>query len=154
MNTTQFELSRNAFGKLILTAGGETHEGVIPVRAFPIQTPEDNISLVSNDGREVAWIDRLQDLAGPVRELILDDLSGREFVPEILNIIGVSSFSTPCTWTVNTNRGETSFVLRVEEDIRRIGEDLLVTDSHGINFLIRNPTRLARHDRKILDRFL
>ena len=154
MKTTQFELSRNSFGKLIMTANGETHEGVIPVRAFPIQTPEDNISLVSDDGREVAWIDRLDDLPRPVRELILDDLSGREFVPEILDIVGVSSFSTPCTWTVNTNRGATSFVLRVEEDIRRLGEDLLVTDSHGINFLIRNHAKMARHDRKILDRFL
>jgi len=154
MLTTEFELIRNSFGKLILTVGGETHEGVIPVRAFPIQTPEDNISLVSSDGREVAWIDRLTELPPYQRELILTDLSGREFVPEVIDIISVSSFSTPCTWTVSTDRGETSFVLRVEEDIRRIGENLLVTDNHGINFLIRNPAKLARPARKILDRFL
>lgn len=154
MQTTHFELSRNAFGKLILTAAGETHEGVVPVRAFPIQTPEDNISMVSNDGREVAWIDSLQDLPQPLRELILKDLSGREFVPEILSIVSVSSFSTPCTWTVITNRGDSSFVLRAEEDIRRVGEDLLVTDNHGINFLIRQPAKLDKHGRKILDRFL
>jgi Domain of unknown function (DUF1854) len=154
MQTTEFELSRNAFGKLTLTANGESHEGVIPVRAFPIQTPEDNISLVSSDGREVGWVNRLIDLSQPLRELILNELSGREFVPEILKIIGVSSFSTPCTWTVKTDRGETNFVLRVEEDIRRIGEDLLVTDNHGINYLIRQPTNLDKSDRKILDRFL
>lgn len=154
MHTTEFELSRNSFGKLTLTAGGESHQGVNPVRAFPIQTPHDNISLVSSDGREVAWVDRLQDLAPQVRDLIVNELSGREFVPEILTIIGVSSFSTPCTWTVNTDRGETSFVLRVEEDIRRIGEDLLVTDNHGINFLIRQPARLDKAARRILDRFL
>lgn len=154
MQTTEFELSRNAFGKLTLTAHGEVHEGVTPVRAFPIQTPHDNISLVSGDGREVAWVDRLLDLPQPVRDLILNELSGREFVPEILTIIGVSSFSTPCTWTVNTDRGETSFVLRVEEDIRRIGDDLLVTDNHGINFLIRQPAKLDKAARRILDRFL
>ena len=154
MQSTQFELTRNSFGKLMLTVDGETHDGVIPVRAFPIQTPEDNISLVSNDGREVAWIDRLIDLPQQQRDLILNDLSGREFVTEILDIISVSSFSTPCTWTVSTDRGETSFVLRVEEDIRRIGEDLLVTDNHGINFLIRKPAKLAKATRKILDRFL
>ena len=154
MQSTQFELTRNSFGKLMLTVDGETHDGVVPVRAFPIQTPEDNISLVSNDGREVAWIDRLIDLPQQQRDLILNDLSGREFVPEILDIISVSSFSTPCTWTVSTDRGETSFVLRVEEDIRRIGEDLLVTDNHGINFLIRKPAKLAKATRKILDRFL
>lgn len=154
MQTTKFELSRNAFGKLTLIAQGETYEGVAPVRAFPIQTPEENISLVSSDGREVAWVNHLVDLPPPIRELITKELSGREFVPEIVNIIDVSSFSTPCTWTVATDRGETSFVLRVEEDIRRIGEDLLVTDNHGINYLIRQPATLDKRARKILDRFL
>ena len=154
MQSTPFELSRNAFGKLTLIANGETHIDVSPVRAFPIQTPQDNISIISSDGQEVAWIDRLSDLAPALRELILDDLAGREFVPEIVNIVGVSSFSTPCTWTVETDRGATSFVLRVEEDIRRIGDSLLVTDSHGINFMIRQPGALDKAARKILYRFL
>lgn len=154
MQSTPFELSRNAFGKLTLIVDGETHVDVSPVRAFPIQTPQDNISIISSDGREVAWIDRLSDLTATLRELILDDLSGREFVPEIISIVSVSSFSTPCTWSVETDRGATSFVLRVEEDIRRIGDSLLVTDSHGINFMIRNPTQLDRVGRRILDRFL
>ncbi|PRC91249.1 DUF1854 domain-containing protein [Solimicrobium silvestre] len=154
MQTSNFELSRNAFGKLTLTTGEEVHEGVTPVRAFPIQTPNECIALVSTDGREVAWIERLEDVSLQVRDLVLNELAGREFVPEILQIIGVSSFSTPCTWTVATDRGETNFVLRVEEDIRRIGDSLLVTDNHGINFLIRQPTKLDKHGRKILDRFL
>lgn len=152
--TTEFELICNPFGKLVLTVNGETIEGVTPVRAFPIQTPDDNISLVSGDGREVAWIDRLSDLQPAVRDLIRSNLAGREFVPVVADIVGVSSFSTPCTWTVKTDRGETSFVLRVEEDIRRIGEDLLVTDNHGINYLIRQPARLPKPARRILDRFL
>ena len=138
----------------MLTANGETHEGVTPVRAFPIQTPEEGIALVSTDGREVAWVERLVDLPQQVRDLITNELAGREFVPVVDRIIGVSSFSTPCTWTVAPDRGETNFVLRVEEDIRRVGESLLVTDNHGINFLIRNPRKLDKHSRKILDRFL
>lgn len=154
MQSNPFELSRNAFGKLTLTVDGQTYTDVVPVRAFPIQTPQDNIALVSTDGREVAWIERLSDLPTELRELILEDLAGREFVPEIVKIVSVSSFSTPCTWSVETDRGATSFVLRVEEDIRRIGDSLLVTDSHGINFMIRNPTELDRAARKILDRFL
>ena len=154
MQTTEFNLVRNSFGKLILTVAGETHDAVKPVRAFPILTPDGNISLVSNDGREVAWVDSLADLPLTIRELILDELAGNEFVPEVITIIGVSSFSTPCTWTVKTDRGNTSFVLRVEEDIRRVGQDLLVTDNHGINYLIRDPAKLDKHARKILDRFL
>jgi hypothetical protein len=76
-------------------------------------------------------------------------------MPEILSISSVTSFSTPCTWHVHTDRGETRFVLRGDEDIRRVGPTiLLVTDSHGIQFLIRDPVALSKDSRRILDRFL
>ena len=52
-------------------------------------------------------------------------------------------------------RGETQFVLKVDEDIRRVGEaSLLIADNHGINFLVRDMFRIDKHSRKILDRFL
>jgi len=156
MATTSFELQRNSFGKLVLrNETGETFDGVSPVRAFPIQSPLEGISLVTNDGREVAWIDRLSDLEQAKRELILGELEGREFMPEIQNIQSVSSFALPCTWRVSTDRGDTEFVLKGDEDIRRIGaSSLLISDNHGIQFLIRDMFGLDRHSRKILDRFL
>ena len=155
MQTSSFQLLRTAFGRLNLTRDGEVFEGVNPVRAFPLQTPEHNIALVSTDGREVAWIADLRDVPAATRELILDELAGNEFVPEISDIVNVTSFSTPCTWTVRTDRGQTDFVLRGEEDIRRMGgETLLVTDTHGINYLIRHHSALNKHSRQILDRFL
>lgn len=155
MTTTSFTLTRNPFGRLVLTSGGVTHEGVMPVRAFPIQAPDDGIALVNTDGAEVAWIERLADLPQTTRALIEEELGGREFMPEIARIESVSSFATPCTWTVATDRGPTSFVLRGEEDIRRIGGNtLLISDSHGIHFLVRDLPALDRHSRKILDRFL
>lgn len=156
MATTTFQLTRNAFGRLVLTGDdGQSYEGVTPVRAFPIQAPDDGIAMVSADGREVAWIDRLSDLPDAVRQLVAEELEGREFMPEIQSISHVTSFATPCTWRVATDRGETDFVLRGEEDIRRIGQNtLLVADNHGIHFLIRDMFALDKHSRKILDRFL
>ena len=156
MATTEFQLTRNPFGRLILTSSDEqVYEGVAPVRAFPIQAPDDGIAMVNADGQEVAWIDRLSDLSAPVRALVEEELAGREFMPEISRISHVTSFATPCTWHVETNRGETDFVLRGEEDIRRIGSStLLVVDIHGIHFLIRDMLVLDKHSRKILDRFL
>ncbi|MES2017895.1 MAG: DUF1854 domain-containing protein [Pseudomonadota bacterium] len=151
-----FELSRNSFGKLILTdADGQLHEGVSPVRAFPIQAPSKGISMVLGDGKEVGWIDDLAELAPPVRALVEDELEGREFMPEIVHLKSVSSYATPCTWHVNTDRGDTAFTLKGEEDIRRIGAaSLLITDNHGINFLIRDMYTIDKHTRRILDRFL
>jgi hypothetical protein len=151
-----FQLERNSFGKLMLTgADGVQHDGVVPVRAFPIQTPGKSISMVLPDGKEVAWIDDLAYLPMNMRNLVQDELDGREFMPEISHIADVSSFATPCTWTVKTDRGDTEFTLKGEEDIRRIGEaSLLISDNHGIHFLIRDMFGIDKHSRKILDRFL
>jgi len=156
MTTTPFELRRDSFGKLVFTGeDGIDIPGVIPVRAFPIQAPTRGISLVRDGGKEVAWIDDLATAPAHIGALVSEELEGREFIPEIAHIASVSSFATPCTWHVKTDRGDTAFVLKVDEDIRRVGEaSLLIADSHGINFLVRDMFRIDKHSRRILDRFL
>ena len=156
MASTTFTLSRDTFGKLVMTdADGQVFEGVAPVRAFPIQSPDEGISLVLGNGKEVAWIDHVDALPEPTRSLLQEELEGREFMPEIARVKSVSSFATPCTWYVDTDRGETQFVLKGEEDIRRIGAtSLLIADNHGIHFLIRDMFNIDKTTRKILDRFL
>lgn len=156
MATSTFQLSRDSFGALALTTDdGQLHHGVSPVRAFPIQSPDHGIALVLHDGKEVAWIDDIADLPPAVRALLQEELDGREFMPEILHIVDVSSYATPCTWFVKTDRGDTEFVLKDEGDIRRIGDaSLLVADNHGIHFLVRNMFTIDKHSRRILDRFL
>ena len=160
MNDVQsipFQLSRNAFGKLAYSAPGEAevHEGVVPVRAFPIAAPDTGIAIVSTDGRELAWIEHLSDLPQAIRLLLEEELASREFLPEITRIKHVSVFASPSTWTVATSRGDALLVLKGEEDIRRIGESsLIIADTHGIQFLIRDLQKLDKHSRKLLDRFL
>lgn len=157
VTASRFTLERTPFGKLVLTnASGERFEGVVPVRAFPIQSPEDGISLVSTDGKEVAWVDLLSDVPQPAQDLIRAELATREFMPVIERIVSVTSYSTPCTWTVETDRGTTEFVLRGDEDIRRIGKDnaLLIADAHGIQYLVRDQFAMDAHSKRIFDRFL
>ncbi|WP_265947851.1 DUF1854 domain-containing protein [Dechloromonas sp. A34] len=156
MTTPNFTLSRNAFGQLILTtANGESHVGIIPVRAFPIAAPDEGIALVSADGHEAGWIDRIADLPPAIGQLIEEELASREFVPEIERIVEVSSFACPSTWQVVTDRGDAALVLKGEEDIRRLTQTrLIIADTHGIEFLIRDTGKLDRHSRKLLDRFL
>ena len=156
MPPPDFKLSRNAFGRLVFVdRDGRTEAAVVPVRAFPLSAPGERIAIVGADGRELAWIDRLGDLADDVRALIEDELASREFMPEIRRIVGVSSFATPSTWQLETDRGETSMVLKGEEDIRRLGRtSLLIADSNGIHFLIRDLVALDRSSRRLLDRFL
>ena len=156
MPAPDFTLSRNAFGRLVFTAAdGAVSEGVVPIRAFPISAADEGVALVSTDGREVAWLDRVADLPENLRSLVEAELASREFMPEIKRIVGVSSFATPSTWQVGTDRGATQLVLKGEEDIRRLGRTaLLIADANGIQFLVRDIQSLDRASRKLLDRFL
>lgn len=155
-DTPGWTLMRNPMGRLVWQgADGVEQVGVVPVRAFPLGAPEEGLSLVSPDGHELVWIDRLDALPEPARTLIADELSRREFVPEIIRLVGVSTFSTPSTWTVETDRGATTFVLKAEEDIRRLsGPALLIASAHGIAFRIRDRFGLDRASRRLLERFL
>ena len=154
--TADFQLHRDTFGRLtLIDSEGTAHAGVTTVRAFPISSPEDGIAIVDPYGHELAWIERVDDLPAELRALVEGELASREFMPIISRIVDVSGHATPSTWKVVTNHGDTQFVLKGEEDIRRLGiQGLLIADSHGIHFLIRDRYALDAHSRKILDRFL
>jgi hypothetical protein len=151
-----FQLQRNPFGQLVLTGlDGIAHVGVEPARAFPITAPHEGISMLSHGGHELAWIPDLSKLPEETRRLINEELEVREFMPKVLRITGVSGFATPCTWQVETDKGAIGFTLKAEDDIRRLaGSALLIVDSHGIQFLVRDRHSLDDASRRILERFL
>jgi len=150
-----FKLIRNQAGRLVFTGNDTSVENVVPVRAFPIAAPGACISLTDGEGHELAWIEKMSDLPADIRALIEEELACREFTPEICRIVSVSSFATPSTWRVQTDRGEAELLLKAEDHIRRLTHtSLLITDSHGVSFLIRDVEQLDAHSRKLLDRFL
>lgn len=152
-----FQLQRNAHGRLVLhLADGTEHVGVTPVRAFPVSAPQEGLSLVAAEGQELLWFDAMDEIPAEARALIEQDLVAREFLPTITRIVSVSSFSTPSTWRVETDRGPAALVLKGEEDIRRLAEriHLRISASDGVQFRIADATRLDRASRKLLERFL
>ena len=147
---------RDRFGRLIFTSrDGETQEA-LPVRAFPIGAPDEGIALVDPHGHELAWIERLDDLPAELRQLVEGELASREFMPVIERIVDVTSYATPSTWQVITNRGESKLILKGEEDIRRLAgrTKLLIAASDGLQFHVPDTTALDRASRKLLERFL
>jgi hypothetical protein len=138
-----------------VTAEGVRYEHVLAVRSFPVAAPDEGIALVNIDGKELLWIPNLSQVESKARANIQKAITQREFMPQILKLYGVSSFITPSTWDIETDRGRTALLLKGEEDIRRLsGAVLLVTDGHGIQFLIRDLAQMDRTSRKLLDRFL
>ncbi len=134
---------------------GARHPGVVPVRSFPVDAPDEFISLVDSDGRELASIEHLDQLPPATRAAIEEALAKREFMPIIERIVSVSRFVAPCVWSVTTSRGATEFLLRGEEAIRRLPPTrVLIADGDGIQYLIADLDRLDERSRRILDRFM
>ena len=154
MNT--FDLQRDAFGQWVLhMQGGAQHAPVTALRAYPVTAPNGGVALMDAEGHELIWVDALSDLPPDLQSRVLQALSEREFLPVIDRLESVSSFATPSTWTVQTDRGTARFLLKGEEDIRRLtGTVLLINDADGVQYMIRDLAAMDKHSRKLLDRFL
>ena len=154
--TLKFDFFKDPFGGWTLrTDDGQTFNNVSLVRPFPISAPTPSVSILSHDGRELIWIDDMTELPGPLQESLIEALTQGEFMPEIERLVGVSSYTTPSTWLVQTDRGQCELVLKGEENIRRLNaETLIIADACGVDFIIRRPSQLDLHSRRLLDRFM
>lgn len=150
------QLQRNPLGRWVWTdALGLRHEQVVVVRAYPVTAPEQGVGVMDAEGHELAWFERLDAVLQPLQGVLREAIGEREFLPEIQRLKAVSSLVTPSVWTVQTDRGEARFMLKGEEDIRRLtGKALIVSDADGVQYLIRDPMALDKASRKLLDRFM
>jgi hypothetical protein len=148
--------SYDSLGRLVFRdAEGREHVDVTPVRGFPISEPDYGVSICNADGRELLWIERLTDLPGEPRDVLQRDLARREFMPILQRIVRISTNAEPCEWEVETDRGRTSFVLRTDEDVRRLeGRRAMVTDANGVSYLIPDLEALDAASRRYLERYL
>lgn len=151
-----FELEHDPWGQLVLVdAEGVRHEGVAPVRGFPISDPKHWVSICNEAGKELVCIDDLSRLPPQVRQVLEEDLARREFVPVIQRILRASGDTEPCEWDVETDRGITRFVLDSEDDVRRTGPHSgMVIDSNGIRYLISDVRQLDAKSLQIVQAYL
>ena len=150
------KLERNPLGRWVWTdAQGQSHAPVLVVRAYPVTAPEQGVGIMDAEGHELAWFERLDAVPQPLQGVLREAIGEREFLPEIQRLKAVSSLVTPSVWTVQTDRGEARFMLKGEEDIRRLtGKALIVSDADGVQYLSRDPMALDKASRKLLDRFM
>lgn len=151
-----FELHQDAWGRLVLTdSQGRQHTGATAVRAFPLSSPRRGVSLLDADGRELVWIEDLDALPAGLQRQLEDYLERREFVPVISRVRSISAAVEPSEWDVETDRGRTRFQLNSEDDVHQLSDhSALVTDSHGIRYLIPDTRTLDPASRRLLERFL
>ena len=149
----RFSLARDQWGQLVFIAhDGARHSPVVPIPLFPISAPNEWVSIRGADGGELACIEDPSTLDPDVRQLLDEELARREFVPVIERIVRVSGTSEPCEWTVQTDRGPTRFVLKSEDDVRRIGDgQILIVDAHGTRYQIPDIKSVDAKSRRIVE---
>ncbi len=137
-------------GLVLRTADGET-AGIRPVRCFPWSDPGGAVSLCDSEGREVAFLPRLDRLSDSARAFLEPEVRRHEFVPVIRRILSIAPRGEPNTWEVETDRGPTTFTLQAESDVRRLPpHGLLIVDTRGVRFAIPDVRRLDRPSRRAL----
>jgi hypothetical protein len=151
-----FTLERDSRGHLVLIdAQGERYSDAAPVRAFPLSDPLHAISICDKDGREIVYIDSLNDLEPATRAIVEEALGQREFVPVILKILSTPPRTEPALWQVETDRGVTSFEVESEDSIyRRDPRQVSIVDVRGIRYLIPDTRKLDKQSQRVLERFL
>ena len=154
-DTTTLDFDRDAWGRLVLTMGGQKHVGIEPVRCFPLSDPEKAIAILDPEGHELLTLPSLDSLNPTARKILESELIGRDFVPVIRRVISASNPNPPCRWSVETDRGETSFQLESEDDIRKLGPNrVMIADSNGIRYSIPDVRQLDAATQRIVQRLV
>jgi len=150
-----FTLTRNAAGRLVLTEqNGRVHDGVEPVRAFPLSDTDRLVSILDSHGCEVTCVSDLAALPDETAAMIRQELADREFLPRIERINHVMTRKEPHEWDVLTDRGRVQFLLR-DDDIRRLGPTkAILVDAHGVRFYIPDSRQMDPKSRRILSQYL
>lgn len=131
------------------TAGGERFEKLEPRRLFPVSRASNYITLLDEDGVEVAIIKSLMDLNKPSLEVIEYSLNDYYLVPHIQRILSVSEKNGKIHWIVETERGMKEFDIRNRNHDIRVYSDgrVRVRDSDDNRYIISDYRTLDKHSR-------
>jgi hypothetical protein len=144
-----FKLDRDAWSHLRLNdSKGKVYSEVMVIPMYPVGAPKEWVSILSKDGEELVCLKNLDALDPMDRQAIEQELTLREFVPQILKVHWVSGTQEPCEWDVDTDHGRTRFVLNAEEDVRRVSAwTVHFIDANGCRFRVDDIRKLDSRSR-------
>ena len=131
------------------TATGERFEKLEPRRLFPVSRANNYITLLDEEGVEVAIIKSLMDLNKESLEVIEYSLNDYYLVPHIERILSVSEKNGKIHWVVETERGMKEFDIRNRNHDIRVYSDgrVRVRDSDDNRYIISDYRTLDKHSR-------
>ena len=140
----------------------EFFERVVPVRAFPISSPDHFIAICEPDtqmggrGAEIGMIETLDVFPSEVSDMIRLELERRYFTPSIKKIHGFKEKFGYCYWDVTTTAGRVEFIMNTPTNNIRTLEDgrVFMYDIDGNCFTIDDPKALDKHSYKKVEIYL
>ena len=134
------------------TASGERFEKLEPRRLFPVSRADTYITLLDEEGVEIAIIKTLTDLDQDSLEVIKYSLDDYYLVPHIQKILSVSEKNGKIHWIVETERGMKEFDIRNRNHDIRVYSDgrVRVRDSDDNRYIISDYRTLDKHSRRQL----
>jgi ATP-binding cassette subfamily B protein len=155
MNVARLSLERDGDGGLwALDLSTGEREKVLPRRCFPLSHPDRYVCLVDEHGRDRALLDEPASLDETSRHVLWSALGEHEFLPKVTRIDRVVHEATWSEWHVETDRGARVFVVEQEDHIRRLDDGRhVITDQHGMRYLVPTPENLDSHSRRWLGRY-
>ena len=132
------------------TAAGEHFEKLEPRRLFPVSRANNYITLLDEEGVEVARIKSLMDLNKESLEVIEYSLNDYYLVPHITRIISITEKNGKIHWTVETDRGYKEFDVRNRNHDVRVYSDgrVRVRDSDDNRYIISDYRKLDAHSKR------
>jgi hypothetical protein len=154
-DTPRLGLRHPAQGRLTLTdAAGTVHDGVLPVRLFPLTDPSHWVALIGGDGGELACIENPDELAEEERQVLLEALAYRDFVPVIELIETIRRAAHGYDWQVVTDRGRVRFTVENDESIQPLGGGgIVIVDRNNTRYLIPRCSAMDARSRQKLERY-
>jgi len=124
-------------------------------RCFPWSLPGRYVSILNKDGEELALLESLEQLPPDSRRIVEEELSAVVFNPRIRRVLSRKDEFGITSITAETDRGEVTFQVRSEDDVRSLSATrVLFRDADGNVYEVADITRLDRASRKHLERYL
>lgn len=133
-------------------ADGTVFEPLEPRRLFPVNRPDEYITLLDDNNAEVAIIRAISDIDKASRETIRASLDDFYLIPHITHVISVSEKYGNLHWCVDTDRGIKEFDIRNRNTDIRVYDDgrIRVRDSDDNRYMIEDFNTLDAHSKKLL----
>ena len=136
----------------LICADGERFECLEPRRLFPVNRPDEYITLLDAEGVERAVIRSIAELAPDSIKVIRASLEDYYLVPQITSIVSTAEKYGNLHWIVETDRGRKEFDIRNRNSDIRIYSDgrVRVRDSDDNRYVIDNWHDLDKHSKSLL----